>query len=55
VSGAFFSSVCKTPLFASRAKFDSGTGWPSFYDKLAAVELETGVFFFTFLLLLFSS
>lgn len=31
-SGTFVCKACKNPLFKSTHKFNSGTGWPSFYD-----------------------
>src|ERR1700716_4240730 len=32
--GIFACAGCDLPLFASETKFESGTGWPGFYQRL---------------------
>ncbi len=46
--GTFVCAGCGQPLFASDSKFESGTGWPSFYQPIddAAIEEQVDKSFF---------
>ena len=39
--GTYACVVCGTPLFASAHKFDSGTGWPSFWQPVEEASVGT--------------
>ncbi|WP_267224459.1 peptide-methionine (R)-S-oxide reductase MsrB [Dyella silvae] len=41
-AGTYVCAACRTGLFASEAKYDSGSGWPSYFQPLirAAVSLH---------------
>src|SRR6201984_1348049 len=40
--GIFACAVCDLPLFSSDTKFESGTGWPSFYQPPEKAVGKTG-------------
>ena len=39
LEGVYACAGCKLPLFASDSKFDSGTGWPSFFQPIAKTNI----------------
>jgi peptide-methionine (R)-S-oxide reductase len=39
--GIYRCVCCGEPLFDSKTKFESGTGWPSFFQPIAADKVET--------------
>jgi peptide-methionine (R)-S-oxide reductase len=41
--GVFQCVACGLPLFSSEAKFDSGTGWPSFWQPIAKENVREEV------------
>ncbi|MCK6530188.1 peptide-methionine (R)-S-oxide reductase MsrB [Myxococcota bacterium] len=41
--GVYTCAACGLELFASDAKYDSGSGWPSFHSPLAPDRIDTDV------------
>jgi len=39
--GIYVDVISGEPLFSSKDKYDSGTGWPSFYNVIKGVEIVT--------------
>jgi peptide-methionine (R)-S-oxide reductase len=40
-NGVYACSCCGEPLFNSQTKYESGTGWPSFYEPVSEGAVET--------------
>lgn len=39
--GVYLCAACGNPLFGSGAKFDSGSGWPSFFEPVSPESVST--------------
>lgn len=45
-AGTYICAACFLPLFSSEAKYESGTGWPSFWQPIAPHHIATKRDFF---------
>jgi len=39
-NGIYYCAACNLPLFDSRTKFESGTGWPSYFNPISPENIE---------------
>jgi len=42
-AGIYYCAVCGNPLFDAATKFESGTGWPSYYKPLKASSVKIDI------------
>lgn len=42
--GVYRCAACGNKLFSSESKYDSGTGWPSFYQAINEEHVELGIY-----------
>ncbi len=42
-NGTYLCAACQLPLFKSETKFESGTGWPSFYQPISETAVTVGM------------
>lgn len=38
--GTYYCAACGNPMFSSKTKFESGTGWPSFYQPISENKVK---------------